>query len=1255
MKKQFVMFGLLLMILLPAFAFAQEIGSLTGTVTDQSGAVVSEVTVKLQDTKTGTKYETKTNSAGGYTFARVQPGPGYKLEFNKEGFESVSISDIYVAVGATHTQNAELRLGKVSESVEVSGVEQSVTLDTTDATIGNNFDMRNVHELPIQIRDSPAALLVLQPGVTSDDLTPDDPNSSRDGAVTGSRTDQGNITLDGLDVNDFATGQAFSTVANAPVDSIQEFRAETANPLAASGRGSGAQVQLVTKSGSNDWHGSLYEYHRNTITEANDFFNKQAGVERPKLIRNQFGASLGGPIIKDKLFFFFNYQGRRDAKEDTISTVVPLDSFRAGNIGYVNNGAGCDETSRINTQPNCISFINPSTVAGFDPQKVGDNAALFSFINGRYPSANDLTGGDGVNTGAFRFNAPIGLVANDYVARIDYNLTSKMKLFGRVSILRQDAGDDRNFPAPVQFPGDPITKEDNDHSYAYVFGHTWAISNTKVNQFFYGETRSDLNFPNPFNPTGVNFYSVFGPLTSPYFQQDTQHRVVPIPVFRDDFSYVKGKHNFQMGGTFKPIRTKSNQVNDFNFITLGLGGNLQNLDDSLRPGDILQDPNSVATGLYDQAFTFALGRFGDINSNFNNGRNLQPLPQGTGHTSEYRYYETEAYFQDSWRMRSDLTMTYGLRYQFYSVPYESNGLEAVPNLDAAQFFAPRAAQGPEGSLADLPLVSYTLGGKANHAAGLYKPDWKDFAPRLAFAYNPSADSGLWGHLLGNHKTVIRAGSGVVFDHPTTNALNFVQDQASYLFQTTSSTIFGSSDPNASASDSLATDPRFTGLGNIPATTPAPTVTVPFQPFVDNGVPVGAGEGQFNYAIDQNLKTPYSITYTLGFQRELPANFMFETAYFGRLGRRLLAQADAGQIVDFHDPVSGHNLAADFFDLSQQLRSGTDPTAVVAEPFFEGQFPGLTSIIAENFAGLTARGDLGDVLQQLDNFGLIAPGIGLHPQFGSNVYVTNKSYSSYNGLLTSLHRRLSKGLEFDVNYTFSHSIDNTSVPANNVLGTGNFAGALVCDITNLRACRGNSDFDLTHVVTGNFVYELPFGRGRQFGSTSSGLVNQIIGGWQVAGTFNWHTGYAFTTVSNAFPVSFANNAPAVFDGDRAAIAEHIHSDPATGVQLFADPDAARAAFRGPLGLEGGTRNNLRGPSFTNFDIGIAKHFAITEKIAMEFRADAFNAFNHVNFGLPGVSSGSLNGGTADISDPSSFGIITTAAPPREIQFALRLDF
>jgi hypothetical protein len=257
---------LALAISLATVASAQDVASLTGVVTDKSGAVIPGTKVILLDTRTNTSYQATTNSVGVYVFPRVSPGPGYKITFSKDGFENFTVANVYLAVSATHTQNAQLEVGQVTQTVEVSGAGQIVTLDTTDATIGNNFDMRSVHELPIQVRDSPAALLALQPGVVTANAAGDDPNQSRDGAVTGARSDQGNITLDGLDVADFRAGFAFVTVANAPVDSIQEFRGETANPLAASGRGSGAQITLVTKSGTNKWHGSAYEYHRNTIT-----------------------------------------------------------------------------------------------------------------------------------------------------------------------------------------------------------------------------------------------------------------------------------------------------------------------------------------------------------------------------------------------------------------------------------------------------------------------------------------------------------------------------------------------------------------------------------------------------------------------------------------------------------------------------------------------------------------------------------------------------------------------------------------------------------------------------------------------------------------------------------------------------------------------------------------------------------------------------------------------------------------------------
>ena len=238
---------------------------------------------------------------------------------------------------------------------------------------------------------------------------------------------------------------------------------------------------MITKSGTNTWHGSVYEYNRTAATTANDFFNKRQTpiIPRPPLTRNQFGASLGGPAKKDKLFFFFNYEGRRDARADVVNEVVPLDTFRAGNVGYINNNPGCTSQSRLNTTPTCISFV-PASDTTHDPLGIGPDQTLLSFINSRYPHSNDPTGGDGVNTGGFIWNAPAHRSGNDYVTRIDYNLSSKMKLFGRVSIFRSTYGDDVNNPSAELFPGDPVSKEVIDHSWAFVIGHTWTISPSKV-------------------------------------------------------------------------------------------------------------------------------------------------------------------------------------------------------------------------------------------------------------------------------------------------------------------------------------------------------------------------------------------------------------------------------------------------------------------------------------------------------------------------------------------------------------------------------------------------------------------------------------------------------------------------------------------------------------------------------------------------------------------------------------------------------
>ena len=366
MKKLFFAFMLatLTMSLSAAVAFAQSTAGVTGTVKDSNGAVIAGADVKLTDTKTGVELTTKTNDQGVYSFPKVLPGQGYKLTFTAAGFQTLVINDVALGVGNVETHNAEMTIGEVSGTVVVTASNE-VTLNTSDASIGNVIGERRLKELPIQIRNSPAALIGLQPGVVGNNVGT--ATTNRVGSVTGSRADQGNITIDGIDANDQATGQFAATVGNAPIDAIQEFRAVSTNPGAADGRSSGGQVELVTKSGTNEFHGNLREYNRTAFTAANSFFNNRSGVARPQLTRNQFGGSIGGPIIKDTMFFFFDYEGRRDAQGISYLRMVPLNHFRAGGLGFHQQHSRLSLDCPLEHNPNCITVLSPAQVAALDP------------------------------------------------------------------------------------------------------------------------------------------------------------------------------------------------------------------------------------------------------------------------------------------------------------------------------------------------------------------------------------------------------------------------------------------------------------------------------------------------------------------------------------------------------------------------------------------------------------------------------------------------------------------------------------------------------------------------------------------------------------------------------------------------------------------------------------------------------------------------------------------------------------------------
>jgi hypothetical protein len=1214
------------------FGRAQEAASITGVVTDPTGAVVPNVKVVLENTATGVSYKATSNNVGSYVITSVAPGPGYKITFTSDGFQSLTATGLYLNVSNTRTQNVTLKVGSKTQTVEVSASNQAVTLNTADATVGNNFQVNFVNELPVQLRDTPASLFSLQPGVTSA------------GSVTGSRDDQTSKTLDGLDVNDMATGQFDIIAANAPVDSVQEFRGIAAGSSASTGQGGGGHFDMVTKSGTNTFHGNINEYHRDTAMTANSWFNNNAGIERTPLIRNQFGGNIGGPIKKNKAFFFFDYDGRRDVSPDAEIRVVPTATYLQGMIGYHSNDGVGNGT---------LKYLSSTDVANLDPSRKGFSSAIKDLFNKRYPTkgTSHSLGGNGYNTIGYGFNASAPLNKDIYVGRLDYVLSPKMNLFARFTISR----DDHTYAA-VQFPGDPKTSPAIDRSHAWVIGHTWAINDAMTNNVTWGQTVTDYSTPNTYNPQGIT-QTTFGMTSSgtayldqPYASAvNAQSRVFPIPVLRDDFTWTKGLHTIQAGGVFKYLNPNFFSVLNYNEPNIGIGGQVSELDNTLRPKDFTA--NEAYQPGYDAAFTTALGRYSSQTSVYNYDAKGNPLTQGSGMAHNYRYYEMEFYAQDAWKVTPNLTFSYGLRWVNYTVPYDKQGEEAAPSLDFDSYWNARQAQSASGSYGDqtLPLISFSLSGHANGKPGMFNPTQHNFAPHVGFDYVPAFD----------RKTVISGSAGIDYDRSVITALLYQQSQYSYPVQMSATENYGAL---TGVKDSLTDDVRFSGISSPIAAPSVPEMATPYTPYVSGDVPQGLGIGTWSTAIDKNFKTPYNIMLTLGLQHEFQKGFLLKANYVGRFGRRLMAQADADQLIEFPDIKSGQQMSKAISNLETELRAnGGDWTSVTSQPWFEnivnnpyaGRYT-ATQVVAAYFGSLLYGGDFADTIEGIAKKHWLPSNVGMGSQFSEFTYYTNKGFSNYHGLLATLHKNAGYGLQFDLNYTFSHSIDNVSVNANTPAAsqdsTTNAVSGFICDVNRPRECRASSDFDVTHVLNGDFIYELPVGRGRTFGATMPRWLDDAVGSWSLSGMPTWRTGYPYFATSSAFVAGYSNNAPAVLTGNIKDLKAHVHRDADGNVWLYKDQAKAVASYEGPTGFNIGSRNNLRGPRAFSFDLGVAKVFPLyRDKVNLKFRCDAYNVLNHPNFVIPVAANNDFTQTSGD------FGKVTQTNTARILQGALRIEF
>ncbi len=1079
---------------LTSWASAQSTSLLNGSVTDPSGASVAGAKITLTDPATGLQRTTTSNGTGLYQFLDVPPG-NYRLAATASGFSPYVASNVTLVVKTPSTINIQLQVEGIKTSVEVEG--QAPLINRTDASLGNTFEQDQIAELPIADRNV-VQLLSLQPGVSYMGIQTQalQNTDTRSGAVNGMRSDQSNVTLDGIGVNDQNNGYAFTSVLNVPPDSVEEFRVTTANANADSGYSSGAQVALVTKSGTNNFHGSAYEYNRNTIFSANDPFLKWSQVSggesntAPKLLRNEFGATIGGPIQKNRLFFFANYEGRRDAQGTSVLRDVPSAALQNGVLQYecqVNPDGSLDTADCPGGTVNGVSGVQPgyyalgpTQIKAMDPLGIGPSAAIETLLN-QYPASNE-NAGDGLNILGYRFSSNADSSYNTYLARLDYHITGSGSetLFWR--------GQTQNFKEPglQQFPGQSASTSILDDSKGMTVGLTSLISTRLINNFHWGYIRQGVK------NAGTSQYPLVE-LTGldslvPFTRSITQF--VPNNQFTDSLNWTHRNHTFEFGGDLFLIRNNSSSYADSfsdvqtNPVYLNTGG-IANTPSPLDPannGYPAVDSNFGPN--YDEAAGILLGIFAEGDGKYNFNLNGTALAQGTAISRRYAINDYEFYGSDTWRMTPRLTVNYGLRWVLEAPPYETNGYQVSPcveaagggctNQNVADWFnhtAQLASQGLSANSAG--EISFVLGGPKNHGPGLWNWDHKDFSPRIAVAWAPDTGDGWVSKILGKKDQFsIRGGYSIMYDHFGIPIVNSFDQNGSFGL----STDLG----NPAGVVTVSNAPRFTCLvpgssGQSCLPTPCPSLSDPgclLGPTPSGAFPVTPSNTAFaiNWGLDQTLKTPYAHVFNFSLSRQITSSSSLQIAYVGSIARRLPMQVDLAMPANLTDPSSKTTYFQSATMLSKAAANTTDVNQIQPVPFFENIFPAWAGVATQSALGLnnqsssTPNGDncapgnlpanptatqnvyeLWNCFPHNETFSLFlmdlpASATGLspalpnskngpysffHDQFASLYAWRNIGTSDYNALQVTYNVRWGANLQGQFNYTFSKSLDEAS--------------------------------------------------------------------------------------------------------------------------------------------------------------------------------------------------------------------------------------
>jgi len=1290
-----------------------------GTISDKAGAVVPDAAVELVNSATNDTKTTTTGGSGQYVFPNVSAGT-YTLKISKAGFATSTFSNIKVDVTKSYTYDATLEVSSTKEIIEVSA-GASAELQTTDAVMGNVVGGTMMTRLPTLGRDA-SELLTLQPG-----STPYDSNQTGfgngGGTIAGARSDQNSIVMDGIDISDnvIAGGGAEKPIIPIGVESIDEFRAEITNENVTFLRSSGGQVALISKSGTNTLHGSVYWFHQNSALNANSWDNNRNGIKKPPTHDNRGGLWIGGPLRKNKTFFFANYEIRRFPQSLQDTRIMPSDLLRQGILQF-KDASGNLVQYNLKTSTLC----GPNGNAACDPRGVGISPTIAQ-LWGLMPEGTDTSIGDGANTLGDRLNLAAPLKTDFISFRLDHKFTDKVQFFGRYMYSRNVAPDDFQVDLRGSTPITPSNQNlRGDGEYA---GLDWQIHPNLTNSFRAGwirarqdytvvrprDSATQLALPGTNTPDG--FIALAPGLAATGFidtvvDVDTQrarHQAIydSNKQYNDMLTWTKGKHTVSTGADIRWLPTIHDRddkvVGSLNSLVAAMDSDVNFLGGS--PAD--RPPTCTATLLtncllstdvqrWDRLYAASLGLIDNVGILAVRDGSLNPKPLGTSLIAKTTLRMYEFFVQDTWRLTPSLTLTYGLGYGWQTTPQELNGQQTlVANhdagdaiLDTTAYFKAKAAAASAGQFYD-PTLSY-IPVKKSGRNNVFNVDYGNVAPRVSLAWNPGFNSGPLGHFFGNKKTVIRAGYGIAYDRVNTVqsviipmlGVGFAQtiNVVTPLCNATQAPANGCN-PTVPLSGTGA-DPGLASFrvgvdGQIPIPPNPSSLTSPIIPTIPYGETLS-----FQNDPDFKVGRSHMIDFTL--QRELPGQNILEIGYVGRLGRNLAGSFNLNSApYFFKDNASGQTFAQAFDAVATAIRAnGT----VATQPWFENLLPGFgngcgpvdpstnkptnitaTACIAGGNAASFQNGNVTNLFITMDVYRHFNLGL---PTF-NNLQVfdlfmrSHKDYSNYHALVVTLRNRPWHGVLYDMNYTFSKSLDTVGAVQNSA---SYYATSFDPSIE-----YGNSFFDRTHVLNATFDYDLPLGGGHRLGSSHE-AINKVIGGWYVAGVLRLSSGVPLLVQESnqvfgggaifAFPtgeiplVKPGSLNGGVHTGVTGSNGVGTNSNPATGgsgINYFGDPSAALKDFR-PILISSDTSTGrsqpLRGFWFKNLDLRIGKITKFRENVGLEYSFDFFNAFNHPTFLDP----------VLDTTNLANFGVVNTQYIPanrntgsRWIQFGLRFEF